>query len=198
MASSTARKKKRAGKTALARAQRKANGKGTELADASEVRKAFAQVNQQFQGLVRIHKHNNQVTQQGFYRNDIWLECFKNVLNDMALGKVRMHQEVKSEPFEGAFETIDPENDGAVIYVKQTGIDWESYWKPANEEINRQMEAVEAEKAARNHEPEDPVIERDPEDQVVEFGGDVEPDELNEEEESDEGIAHAEGSEATA
>lgn len=176
----------------MSRAKRKANGKGTELADASEVRKAFAQVNQQFQGLVKIHKHNNQVTHQGFYRNDIWLECFKNVLNDMALGKVRMHQEVKSEPFDGAFETIQ---DGETVYVKQTGIDWESYWKPANEEINRQMQAVEAEKEARNHEPEDPVIERDPEDQVVEFGGDVEPDE---EEESDEGTAHAESSEANA
>ena len=156
------------------------------------MRRAFAQVNQQFQGLVRIHKHNNQVTQQGFYRNDIWLECFKNILGDMALGRVRMNQDVQDEPFEGSFETMV---DGETVYVKQTGINWEAYWKDANEEINRQMEAVEAEKAARQHEPEEPVIEREPGDTVVEFGGDVEPDE---EEESDEGPEHTESSEATA
>jgi hypothetical protein len=195
MASSVARKQKRATKTAVNRAKRKAEAKGDDLASASEVRKAFAQVNQQFQGLLRIHKHNNQVTQEGFYRNDIWLECFKQVLSDMALGRVRMHQEVRDEPFDGSFETVAEER---TVYVKQTGIDWESYWKDANEEINRQMRAVEEEKAKRNHEPEEPVVEREPGDEVIEFGGDVEPEEETQEEETNEGTAHAESSEANA
>jgi hypothetical protein len=116
-------------------------------------------------GLLKVTKHNSDTFQSAFYRNDIWLETLKLVILDLA---------------QDVLDLIPPDI-GPAMRLKETGdgkkLDLESYWKDANEEINRQLREANAQKEARKQEPEVPLIERDGDEEVVEFGGDFGSDE---------------------
>lgn len=152
MASSTVRKTKRAAKTAEARAKRKAGRDGVELADAKEVRRAFLQVNEHIQGLVKVFRHNGGVIQTGFYKNDIWLETFKLLAGDSASMLVALGEALNIEPS---------------VRMKDGEVDWKSYWNDAKKNIDVVMEQEAPE-------PQEMLIERpdDMEPLEVEFGGD--------------------------
>lgn len=125
--------------------QRKAAGKGVELADAKAVKKAFVQVEQHFAGLTKVMQHNGQVVQMGFYKNDIWLETFRLIMSDLAETVEEMCKDT----------TIDSR-----LRMNEEGtVDLESYWQDANETVKKQM-ATANEKKPEDGTPADPLIER--------------------------------------
>lgn len=140
--------------------QGKAARKGVELADANEVKKAFGQVEQHIKGLVKVFQHNTQVVQVGFYKNDIWLDTFKLVLDDLVLGNVQC-----------VIEEQEVKRDGAIMTEKvNKGIDWQSYWDRAKVNVDAAMTKP------INQVPEQQLIERPDDMQPIEmeFGGDYE------------------------
>lgn len=135
------------------RVQRKAAERGVEVADAAQVRKAFAQVDQHIQGLVKVFQHNAEVVQMGFYKNDIWLETFKLVLEDLVKNCV-----VFGDPDVALGQTAET-----------VGLNWKHYWNKASAVIEKAMNDAREQKAT---EPEKRIIERLDDETPIEFGGD--------------------------
>lgn len=160
MGSSVVRKGKKATKTGERRVLRKAAERGVEVADAAKVRQAFAQVEQHIGGLVKVFQHNTGAVQVGFYKNDIWLEVFKLVLEDLVLSRlvVKEKHNVSTEPGQAVHEVVNE------------GIDWQHYWDRAKVNIDKSLE--EAKKAKAEAPPEPPLIARDDDETPIEFGGD--------------------------
>jgi len=170
MGSSVERKTKRRAKATTKRAQGRAAKRGVELADAGQVRKAFGQVDDHVKGLVKVFQHNAQVVQVGFYKNDIWLDTFKLVLEDVVRGTVQC-----------VIEETQVKKDGAIMTEKvNKGIDWQKYWDQAKVNVDEAMTKP------TNQVPEQQLIERPDDMQPIEmeFGGDYEVSEPAEEREA--------------
>jgi len=169
MTQSQTRRKKQAQRQSSKRSKKKAvkaHGPGSVPADAAQVRRAFGQVSEHFDGLRKVINNNAQVVNQGFMANDIWMETFKRVISDLALGKLRCLEET----------TTSEEGEATVTNIENKGIDWESYWTEANAFIMTRLQ--EAAKQ-RKEKPPEPLIERD--DELVTFGGNYAGDEEQEE-----------------
>jgi hypothetical protein len=132
---------------------RKAEGRGVEVADAQKVRRAFAQVDDHIQNIVKVFKHNAEVVQVGFYKNDIWLETFKLVLEDLARNCV-----IFGDPDVALGQTAE-----------NVGINWQHYWDKASAIIGK---AVSTEQEKKAEEPDKRIIERLDDETPIEFGGD--------------------------
>lgn len=109
--------------------------------------------------MMKVMKHNSDVVQMGFYKNDIWLETLRSVVADVA-------------------ETVDEMcRDTSIrsrIRMNEKGqVDLESYWQDANETVKAAMEA-ENEKKPADGTPAEPLIERDDDEKPIIFGGDHE------------------------
>ena len=132
--------------------------KPLQFAPASEedVRKGFAQVEQQVGALVKTFRHNSAVVQQGFYANDIWFTTLKNALLDIASTQSQLCDHLEILPSFKRDEVKD-------------GLDLKAYWEEANKDVRRQVEEASKKEAAENSEPLVPLAE---DEEVVEFGGD--------------------------
>lgn len=139
--------------------QRKAAQKGVELANAEGVRKAFKQVEEHINGLLKVMQHNGQVVQMGFYKNDIWLETFRTILSDIA-------------------ETVEATCRGTTVHsairmTEESKLDLEDYWNDASETVKHQIEQSNAKKA-EDGTPKEPLITRADDEKPIIFGGSYE------------------------
>lgn len=134
-------------------------------ADVRQVRRAFDQVGHHLQVLGKTVNANVQVMQQGFFANDIWMECLKRALDDVAMGTPRLRTR--------------QEDAGDRAIEEAEGLDWESYWKDAHdfvmekakEQERARLARQEAEDAAAKEQDEE-VNEAEEAADLIEFGGD--------------------------